>query len=75
MKRFALLLLFNQGWHSGNKVLAETKAKNHKEASDYFANLIPGYNLKEGYAKSDYDVSYCVAEFYEPFSSYPKINK
>jgi hypothetical protein len=67
MKKFVLLMLFNHGWHSGNKVLGEVKANTHKEASDYFAALVPEYNLKEGYSKPSETLSYCVAEVYNCF--------
>lgn len=68
MKKFALLKLFPTGnFASGNQVINELDYSICKEeAVQYFRENHPELNLNDnGYAKHG-DVSYCIAEYYQP---------
>ena len=65
MKRYAFLRLEN----NANKVIFETVAANVKDAAQQFNRSLKNIQLDEyGYGKLG-EVTYCVAEFYEPFYS------
>ena len=70
MKRYALLMLFPMGaFSSGNKVISETELSHREDAIAYFNSEYPLLGLNHlGYACGPSSVSYCVAEFYYPFS-------
>jgi hypothetical protein len=63
MKRFAFLKLE----HGGNKVVFDTNAPDLFAAVETFKQHVVNVDLDEyGYGKRG-DVSYCVAEYWEPF--------
>lgn len=62
MKRYALLSLL----HNANAVIGECVAPDLKTAVSQFQMMHPDLGLdKDGYAK-DGDVTYCVAEYWNP---------